>query len=349
MRLPGIYRLRRAIRQFRNRFRPTAIILLYHRVIDSPCDPQLLCVSPKHFAEHLEILKKYAHPISLEHLDQSLRNRDTANRSVAISFDDGYTDNLHNAKPLLERFDIPATVFVVSGYVGSEREFWWDELERLLLLPNTLPATFRLSINGNSYQGELKEWTRYVEDDYRHHRSWNVLEKGDPTLRHKHYRLLHQFLRPLPERDRRMVLDELGALTCTGSKERATHPNTLSREEISRLDKYDLVDIGSHTVTHPALSGLSKTEQQCEIRESKVHLEEITGHPIKSFAYPYGTKDDYTIETTTLVREAGFEYACSNFQDIVHQGTDPFQFPRVLVRDWNGEEFARRLEQWFLG
>ena len=74
-----------------------------------------------------------------------------------ITFDDGYADNLHNAKPLLEHYDIPATVFVVSGYVGHEREFWWDELERLLLQPRTLPESLCLYINGSPSQWQLGE------------------------------------------------------------------------------------------------------------------------------------------------------------------------------------------------
>ena len=48
-----------------------------------------------------------------------------------MTFDDGYRDNVHVAKPLLERFEIPATVFVVSAYVDSDRDFWWDELAEL--------------------------------------------------------------------------------------------------------------------------------------------------------------------------------------------------------------------------
>ena len=67
---------------------------------------------------------------------------DVPSAGVVVTFDDGYADNFHNAKPLLERYEIPATVFVTTGYLQDQREFWWDELERILLQPGTLPRFF---------------------------------------------------------------------------------------------------------------------------------------------------------------------------------------------------------------
>ena len=147
MSISRIIRLPRAVRRLRDRFAPEGLILLYHRVADAGSDPWSLCVTPRHFAEHLEVLRKYSDPMRLQHLAQGLYRRQRAGRPVAITFDDGYADNLQNAKPLLERYDIPATVFVTTGYIGSEREFWWDELERLLLQPGTVPEKHHLSVN----------------------------------------------------------------------------------------------------------------------------------------------------------------------------------------------------------
>ena len=348
MRLPGIYRLRRATRRFRNRFRPTALILLYHRVTDLPSDPLSLCVTTKHFKDHLEILSKRVHPVSLQHLNQTLQEGNLASRSIVITFDDGYADNLHNAKPLLERFNIPATVFVTSGYAGREREFWWDQLDRLLLQPGTLPEAIQLKINGSTYEWQLKEWARYGEEDCRRYRSWNVLEKTDPTLRHSLYRSLCQLLRPLPNKKREKVLEELFRLSEVESVARTSH-RTLSHDEISELERGGLVEVGSHTITHTMLSTVSAIEQELELQKSKADLEKIVNHPVTSFAYPYGSETDYTTDTVTLVREAGFQCACSNFPDIVYGGTDCFQLPRVLVRDWDEDTFTRLLGQWFLG
>ena len=89
--------------------------------------------------------------------------------------------------------------------------------------------------------------------------------------------------------------------------------------------------------------------QRDEIQRSKNRLEEILDRPVTSFAYPYGTQKDYTTETVALVREAGFVCACSAVEGIVGSSTDRFQFPRVFVQDWEGEEFAKRLSNWLHG
>jgi peptidoglycan/xylan/chitin deacetylase (PgdA/CDA1 family) len=85
---------------------------------------------------------------------------------VVVTFDDGYADNLHHAKPLLERYGIPATVFVTSDYIGQEHEFWGDKLERLLLQPGALPQTLQLQVNGTAYQWSLGEAAYFSEETY---------------------------------------------------------------------------------------------------------------------------------------------------------------------------------------
>lgn len=345
MRIHGIRRLRRAARWLRNRFAPGVLILHYHRVVELPSDPHLLCVTPQHFAEHLEILQKHGRPMPLQHLVQALRDGNLPHRAVAVTFDDGYADNLYNAKPLLERYDIPATVFVTTGYMGHEREFWWDELERVLLQPGTLPETLHLSVNGSFYHWELGEVAHYSEDDYWRYRCWNVEQRDDTSPRQRLFRSLYQLLHPLAEGEQQKVLDKLRVWAGVQSLCRPTH-RTLTLNEVFHLAEGKLVEVGAHTVTHPVLSLLPAATQRDEIRWSKARLEEILEHPVTSFAYPYGL---LTAETVTVVRESGFACACSSFADVVWRGTDRFQLPRVLVRDWDGETFASRLREWFHG
>src|SRR5262249_15981713 len=125
MKINGLHRWRQAAQQFRNRFDCKALILMYHGVAEVGSDAWSLFVTPQHFAEDLEVLRKHGRPMRLRRLAQAFGNVSLASRSVVVTFDDGYANNLHNARPLLERYDIPATVFLTTGYLGREYEFWW--------------------------------------------------------------------------------------------------------------------------------------------------------------------------------------------------------------------------------
>jgi peptidoglycan/xylan/chitin deacetylase (PgdA/CDA1 family) len=339
--------LRRIARRLGNRLRRKALILLYHRVADPLSDPWALAVTPRRFSEHLDVLRQHARPIKLQQLSEALSNGNLPDRSVVVTFDDGYTDNLHSAKPLLERRDVPATAFLIAGHAGDWGEFWWDELDRLLLQPGTLPDTLRLSVKGDTYRWELGEAAHYGEEASRRHRRWRAWDDA-PTSRHRLYRSLWELLKPLTQREKRTVLDEL--LTWADAEPFVrTTDRPLSLEEVVALAQGGLIEVGAHTMTHPVLSALPEVLQREEIQRSKARLEELVGRPVTSFSYPHGGNSDYTAETVDMVREAGFSCACSTFASVVRRSTDPFQLPRVWVQDWDGDEFAKQLSRWIDG
>ena len=347
----NVRRMKRARSLLRRAFLPESrfpqcLVLCYHRVADVATDPSSLCVSRRHFAEHLDCLRRHCHPMSLQGLVEALSAGEVPRRGVVVTFDDGYADNLYNARPLLERYGVPGTVFVITGQIGSEREFWWDDLDRLLLQPGKLPEILRLSANGDEWEWDLGEASRYGEESFRRHQSWTIQEESDPGPRQALYRSLRQLLRGLPHDERRRVIDELVEWAGAGSVGRPTH-RALSPDEVVRLDAGELVEIGAHTVTHPVLSALPIGTQRDEIRGSKARLEGILGHPVTAFAYPYGWRTDFTAETVAVVREAGFACACATSACTVRDYGDRFLLPRTVVRDWDGEEFLCRLEECF--
>jgi hypothetical protein len=235
---------------------------------------------------------------------------------------------------------------VATGRIGSEREFWWDDLDRLLLQPGKLPETLHLRVNGDDLQWDLGESSHYREDAFRRHRYWSIQEENDAGPRQGLYRSLRQLLRLLPPEEQRKVIDELVEWAGAGPVGRPTH-RAMSPDEVASLAAGGLVEIGAHTVTHPVLAALPAAGQRDEIWGSKSRLEGILGHPVTAFAYPYGSPTDSTAETVTIVREAGFACACTTFAGAVWRGTDRFLLPRTLVRDWDGEEFLRRLGECF--
>jgi len=325
---------------------PRGLILLYHRVAELPADPQLLAVTPRRFAQHLELLRRHCCPTSLGQLVATLGEGRLPRRAVAVTFDDGYADNLHVAEPLLARYDVPATVFVTTAYVGSARELWWDDLERLLLFPGELPETLRVRIGPVVETWQLGPSAVLTPEDCASHADWNVECGHDPSARHRVYRDLCGRLRTVSSDDREAVFADLSRMAGMNAEGRATH-RALSRDEVGRLAESDHIDIGAHTMTHPVLSGLPVAVQQSEVAGSKARLEAITKRRVTSFAYPFGGRADYTRSTVSLVRNAGFTTACANVAGLVRRRSDPWQLPRVLVRNLDADAFAGRLREWF--
>jgi peptidoglycan/xylan/chitin deacetylase (PgdA/CDA1 family) len=330
----------------------TALILIYHRVADLERDPQLLAVSPANFENQVKMLSEEYRVVPLEDLLASLRRRRVPDRAVVLTFDDGYADNLTTAEPMLSAHGVPATVFVSSGYVNAQREYWWDELERLVLCPGTLPPLIELETPNGCFSETLSEDLTYSAGHARRDAAWNVLAT-DANSRQVLYRHLAAFLRPLSTPDRETALEQLRRLARADGEAgdawrapRSTH-RPLTAEEVATLDASPVVEVGAHTLDHPVLSALTLDEQRAEILGDRDAIAAMCGRPMRTFSYPYGDLDDYTDETVGIVRSSGFSGACANHLRVVKPWTDPFRLPRNIVRDWDAPTLAGRIETWF--
>jgi peptidoglycan/xylan/chitin deacetylase (PgdA/CDA1 family) len=314
--------------RFARRTLSRALILLYHRVTSVKPDPQALCVRPENFEAHLDVVQRLAGPTALADL------RAARGPSVAVTFDDGYVDNLTDAAPLLEAAGVPATIFVVSGQVGSSSEFWWDDLERLLLGSHALPEAIDLA-------GERVELSGPRVDAP----EWTLLDDDAPSARHAAYRQVGKRFRFFDPETRERALEQLRGVAGIPPEARPSH-RAVTADELVELAGYSCVEIGAHTVRHPSLASLPVEDQRSEIRASKAQLEAMLGTEVRTFSYPYGGSPDYSADTVREARDAGFALACANVEGLVRRRTDPFELPRFLVRDWDGDEFERRLRGW---
>lgn len=328
MRIPGFKRLRLSARWLRSRFVNGALILGYHRIANTPSDPYSICVTPEHFAEHLAVISKNARPMKLQTLVQTLKTSEVPQRAVAVTLDDGYSDNLHIAKPLLERYEVPATVFITSGHLG--REFWWDQLDRILPRPAALAEQLSLRIGGVVHRLHAVEPVG--------HRS----EQSAAAWRQRSLMWLYELLQPLAEGERQQVMEQIQAWPGAAASELSDR-KLLTCEEVLRLGQGNFIDIGAHSVSHPNLARLSLPEQEAEIRGSKSDLENLINRPVTGFAYPHGSLSGSTV---TAVRNAGYSCACTSSNDIVWSRSDRFQLPRFWPTDCDGASFARWLRRW---
>jgi peptidoglycan/xylan/chitin deacetylase (PgdA/CDA1 family) len=357
-----MWRAKQAARWLHDQVAPQVLVLMYHRVIELPSDPYELTVTPQHFEEQMQVLRRFYRPIPLQQLAGALRDEARPQRlagleelgdawrgeslprkGVVLTFDDGYFDNLLNAKPILERYDIPATVFVATGYVGKGWEFWWDELQHQLLEPGTLPETVHLDMAGEPLEWSLGEAASYSEADYEAQRFWNGSMPDLPGPRQQFLMELLHRLRPRPEADQRHVLNQL--MEFTGKTTQREEYRQVTVEELHQLAEGGLVEIGAHTMTHPMLSAHSPEVQREEIMQSRAGLEELLGRPVTNFAYPFD--EHYNEDTVAICRESGFTSTVTIKPGLVQRTTDRYRLPRQAVRDWDGETFARKLEEFF--
>lgn len=323
---------------------PAVCILLYHRIADSLSDPWDLCVSPQNFAEHLEVIREIGEPLSLETMEQELRAGRLPAPGIVLTFDDGYADNLTHALPILERQRIPAAVYPPAGMVGGGREYWWDELEYVLLEAEDLPETIDLQIGGKAYRRSLGQEHSLPRAEFVRRASWRTWMPAE-TARQEIYLELWQLLHPMLHAARAEVIEAILDWA------QLPHPARDDRriigwDEAAALTAGGWFRIGSHGMTHSSLAALPPAEQAFELRESKRILETRVGREVTSLVYPYGKPADYSDLTVRMAAEAGYRTALINSRGLVRPGADPFRLPRFHVGNWPGEELARRLRAW---
>jgi peptidoglycan/xylan/chitin deacetylase (PgdA/CDA1 family) len=325
MRIPGVKAGKIFFRWWRAQVHGGALILGYHRISSSPGALEAVCVSPENFAEHLDELRKHTHPIRLSKLVQHLKDGSLPDKSIAVTFDDGYADNLYTAKPLLEKYEIPATVFICTGYMG--KEFWWDELQRLVMASQTDPHRLHVRVGGKQF-----DW----------HKATVSPEEGQPALREEFCRALYQFLLSLDVEDQNQAM---GVIRCWSEEPTPgiPGPRAVSEEELLRLVDGGLIEMGAHTRHHPMLPRLSFERQKEEIQSSKRDLEALLGEKIAGFSYPNGRA---TVDAKRLVREMGFTYACTSLHDVVSPGSDVYELTRFWQKEVDGDKFMKGLRLW---
>jgi peptidoglycan/xylan/chitin deacetylase (PgdA/CDA1 family) len=297
------------------------VVLLYHRVADDPIDSQLLAVSPKNFEEQLSVLAASYRVAPLRQLLEKAGGGPLPDGTVAITFDDGYRDNLVNALPILERFGMHATIFVTSGMIGADEEFWWDAVENIFLTGRPLPDSLRIHVNDVT-------------------KVWPLTSAKERLLAHDE---ICSILRSLPPNQIRQAVEGLFGWAGADPRPRPSHL-TLNRDELRLLAASPGIEIGSHTISHGRLSPLSSSEEFHEMLTSKRTLEEITGKTVDIVSYPFGSAGDFSRQTTESAATAGYRFGIANIQADLHTPLDPFAVPRRLVRNWSGNEFSAWLE-----
>ncbi len=326
--LHSLRQFRRIVGRLRRREQP--FILMYHRVASLACDPWQLAIRPRNFDAQIGALVHMRQVVPLRWLVRELVDGRIPYGTAAVTFDDGYADVLVEAKPVLERYGCPATMFLTTGAIGSVENFWWDELSHLLLESTVLPPALEIEIGGRMYGWPLENSPKDT-----------VAKAGTAEAydREALHLALWKALRPLAPAARRRHLDTLARWAGSDLQPRLAD-RAIAAEDVRRLSEPGFIDIGAHSVTHPTMPSLDPAARQAELVESKRTCEQLTGVPADGFAYPFGDYDDACIAS---VRKAGFAFACSTKHAMLTKLSDTMRLPRLAVGDWEAEPFVNWL------
>jgi peptidoglycan/xylan/chitin deacetylase (PgdA/CDA1 family) len=239
---------------------------------------------------------------------EKLENNKIDRNSIAITFDDGFSNNLSAAFPILERYNVPATIFVATGYIDSQ-SLIWPETAALLL---ALTQNDSIIVSNNHYDLKHPKKTAVA---YR--ALTRSFKKNTPEEITQRIRFLSEELNVSEEQiHQSKYFDEF---------------RILNWNEVETLNQSDLVTFGSHSVNHKRLSRISIDEARFEIMESKKLLEDKVGN-VDFFAYPFGGKPgDFTNQHVELVKKAGYRAAAACTQKAITVDSNIFELPRITV------------------
>lgn len=269
------------------------IILLYHRIVDD--NTKYLDKGPgmhhhiRDFEKEIPYLKKHYQVLPMDEVVAQIKSGKGFDRpTVAITFDDGYRDNYTLAYPVLQKHGVPATIYLTSSLIGSEKRTWTDQIEQALLQTN------KEYLIVSALFGEKEISIRTNEE-----RRAICIELGSK-------------LKAVPDiRRKELLRDIIESLGINGSN--PLEPRTrimLNWDELKEMARNGIT-FGSHSHTHPILSRMPLKEAKEEILISKRIIEEQLGAEVKHFAYPNGRAEDFTEELRRYCAEIGFESVAS--------------------------------------
>lgn len=289
-----------------------AFVLMYHRVLPS-ADNQPYYVQPgmyvttASFDKQLSYLKKRFKVVFLEDLVEKIHRKENIGGLCAITFDDGWRDNFTEAFPVLIKHQVPSTIFLSTGFVGTDRIFWPEEL------------CFYLNgyaVNKSAPDGSPPAFARFHEEIGRYFQG----------KREKLFDRSIEILKGYSVNDRNEILGYFRSRLFAAPAPR----QMLSWDEIRAMLTSGLVRYGSHTVNHEILDQVSQQEAEEEILKSQKEIENRLGVVPGLFAYPNG---NFTPELKAILKRHGYKGAVITRKDMVGNGSDQFEIPRIGVHE----------------
>lgn len=276
----------------------TLMVLGWHNVEGSWCFPAAPGVGPRGLARQLNVLRRVTNIVPLRAALQDLRaGRPLPPRALAVTFDDGYRDNLTIAGPMLRRMGVPATCFLVPGILSGEVVPWWE----------------RLGWAFTTARADRLEWEG---------RTWSLPGGGNRAV----FKAVSELLKRRDRAVREAGVDTLVGLLDPAGEYRARE-QFLDWDGARELGGY--MELGSHTMWHCIMSEETAQAQKADLAEARAQLSERLGGEFDVLAYPNGTRADYDAATVEGCATAGYEFAVTT-----QGGWNTADTPRYEIRRW---------------
>ncbi len=288
-----------------------AFVLMYHRILPSGNDQPFfvqpgMFVSTASFERQVAFLKDRFRVVFLEELVDKILNGVEISEHCAITFDDGWRDNYTDAFPVLEKYGVPATIFLTTGFVGTDRMFW----------PEELCCYFNRDVVFSSApQGAPQSLVRFNVEMGRYGRDRDTLLDGAIGL-----------LKRFSPEEREEILGYFRSLSDSGPIPR----QMLSWEEAGEMFASGLIRFGSHTVNHEILNQVPPEKTREEISLSRMEMERRLGCAVRTFAYPNG---NFTEGIRDILSENGFDAAVTTRKGFLAPGMPLMEIPRIAIHE----------------
>jgi len=289
-----------------------AFILMYHRVLAS-AEKQPYYVAPGMFVSSVSFEKQIVYLkdrykiLFLEDLVEKALSGESLDGFCAITFDDGWRDNYTDAFPVLKKYRVPATIFLATGFVGTERIFWPEEICYYL---------DRSNVNRPAFDDAPSSLMRFYEEISQYHQcgremffdsSIGILKSYSPNERQEILEYFRSKLKTEPFLRQMLNWGEVQEMLASG-----------------------LVRIGAHTVNHEMLDQLSFQKARDEITRSRKEIEQRIGRKVRTFAYPNGNHNESLQKVLT---ESGFNAAVTTRKGFFHPCTPLMEIPRIAIHE----------------
>ena len=280
---------------------------MYHGVIDTPMAiPDSCMIDVQKFERQLRYIKKHFRVLSLSEALNLISEGDFEEPSVVITFDDGYQNNHDLALPLLERYELPATIYLATRFLDSDTTIWTG------LLHNAFSSTNR---------------SKFV---------WRETE-FDLSSCYARFESMRQVKSLLKDNSQESLFEEVDEIVLSLSNGSTIElpPNSpfrmLNSLSIQSLASSELIELGAHTHNHYVLSRVSPETQRDEIQTSVRLVNSLSGQSCRSFAYPNGRRCDYNKDTLAILESEGIDSAVTTEPSTCDALTPPLELYRIPV------------------